>query len=495
MALVRGTPQFLMGTDGSLGYEAGSRQVSLVSAKVDPVTLASTMSTGASTFRFESAEWPTLIAHRGGSQTNSENSLSAMKFSRAYGTTHIEFDAEITSDGVFVAMHDTTVDRTTDGTGTVTALTAAAVAAMDIDIFAAIANSQYAAEAPPTLTEVFSWIKSDHQDTVLVIEPKTTAGATALLAYLIANNVSRDNVIIQAFGSVGNLSNFADARYKTMPLRSERPNAATLDAAAAAGATYYATAIYSIDLTLAADVRARGMIPVCYTILREYDAKRMIALGYEVMFCDDPAYLRDRFDGRFVRSVSLTNGRFVPGMIGTESDSSVHNTRGSFDAAGRWGFSGITSGYFGCGMYALASPKPGRAQVITATVRFENVSSHDRWVGFFVCAADDRPFVDGVAGHSGGYNVLQRRNGRVAIYEADGVNASSVLLAESASGTTLTYDTDYTLTITITETTITAASSVGTSVTVTSSKYVGRYMTVGKREAAVRVTNITVSGV
>ena len=38
MSMAKQTPQFLMGADGSLGYESSGKQVSLVYSSVDPVS-------------------------------------------------------------------------------------------------------------------------------------------------------------------------------------------------------------------------------------------------------------------------------------------------------------------------------------------------------------------------------------------------------------------------------------------------------------------------
>jgi len=71
-----------------------------------------------------------LIAHRGGSQEADENTLAA--FTEAYekGLRAFETDVRITKDNQLVLMHDDTVDRTTNGHGTIEALTADEVKAL-----------------------------------------------------------------------------------------------------------------------------------------------------------------------------------------------------------------------------------------------------------------------------------------------------------------------------------------------------------------------------
>ncbi|KPJ88191.1 MAG: hypothetical protein AMS18_13650 [Gemmatimonas sp. SG8_17] len=60
-----------------------------------------------------------IIAHRGASGEFPENTLLAFERGLAQGADALEFDVRITADGVPVVIHDSAVDRTTDGTGAV----------------------------------------------------------------------------------------------------------------------------------------------------------------------------------------------------------------------------------------------------------------------------------------------------------------------------------------------------------------------------------------
>ena len=59
------------------------------------------------------------LAHRGFSLDGRENSLAAFAAAVDLGFRYVETDAHGTSDGVAVALHDATLDRTTDGHGAV----------------------------------------------------------------------------------------------------------------------------------------------------------------------------------------------------------------------------------------------------------------------------------------------------------------------------------------------------------------------------------------
>ncbi|PAD75293.1 hypothetical protein CHH67_15600 [Paenibacillus campinasensis] len=59
------------------------------------------------------------IAHRGDLRNYPENTLSAFESAYRIGFKRIEFDVNMTKDGVPVVIHDPTLDRTTNATGLV----------------------------------------------------------------------------------------------------------------------------------------------------------------------------------------------------------------------------------------------------------------------------------------------------------------------------------------------------------------------------------------
>lgn len=64
-----------------------------------------------------------VVAHRGAWHVQPENSIKAIEECIAIGVDIVEFDVRKTKDGKLVVIHDTTVDRTTNGTGKVSELT------------------------------------------------------------------------------------------------------------------------------------------------------------------------------------------------------------------------------------------------------------------------------------------------------------------------------------------------------------------------------------
>lgn len=66
---------------------------------------------------------PLVVAHRGASADEPENTLAAFEAAVEAGADAVEFDVRMSGDGHAVVMHDPSVDRTTDGFGLVRDLT------------------------------------------------------------------------------------------------------------------------------------------------------------------------------------------------------------------------------------------------------------------------------------------------------------------------------------------------------------------------------------
>jgi glycerophosphoryl diester phosphodiesterase len=91
-----------------------------------------------------------IVAHRGASAREAENTLPAFERAIAMGADAVEFDVRIAADGTAVVMHDPDVSRTTDGEGLVRDLTLPELKTLRIDL-----RDGGVAEVP-TLHEVLS---------------------------------------------------------------------------------------------------------------------------------------------------------------------------------------------------------------------------------------------------------------------------------------------------------------------------------------------------
>jgi glycerophosphoryl diester phosphodiesterase len=81
--------------------------------------------------RSRAAGRPLVFAHRGGALLAPENTLAAFTRAHALGVDGFELDVRLSRDGEVMVIHDADVDRTTNGKGRVSALTAAELRALD----------------------------------------------------------------------------------------------------------------------------------------------------------------------------------------------------------------------------------------------------------------------------------------------------------------------------------------------------------------------------
>ena len=72
-----------------------------------------------------------VFGHRGARGEAPENTLDGFAYAVAQGALALELDVRLTADGRLAVMHDATVDRTTNATGSVGSFTAAQLAQLD----------------------------------------------------------------------------------------------------------------------------------------------------------------------------------------------------------------------------------------------------------------------------------------------------------------------------------------------------------------------------
>ncbi len=97
-----------------------------------------------------------IIAHRGSSSDRPENTLASYRRAIEAGATAAECDVRTTKDGVLISLHDSTLDRTTNGKGPVSALTLAELRKLDAG---SRFDPKYQDERVPTLREILELCK------------------------------------------------------------------------------------------------------------------------------------------------------------------------------------------------------------------------------------------------------------------------------------------------------------------------------------------------
>lgn len=141
---------------------------------------------------------PLNIAHQGGEQLWPSNTMLAFQNAVEMGVDVLEMDTHQTADGVFVLIHDTTVDRTTDGSGAVKEMTLAEIQALDAGYYWTEDDGQtYPFRGQgitiPTLEEVFTAFPDMPMN--IEIKPDDTAVAAALCQLIQQYNMTNKALI------------------------------------------------------------------------------------------------------------------------------------------------------------------------------------------------------------------------------------------------------------------------------------------------------------
>jgi glycerophosphoryl diester phosphodiesterase len=121
-----------------------------------------------------------VVAHRGDSAHAPENTLESLRRGVSLGADALECDVHFTRDGHVVVIHDPTVDRTTNGAGTVADLTLAELQRLDAGFrFTGDGGRTFPWRGRgvciPTLEELLGSLPG----IPLIIEVKAAAAATA----------------------------------------------------------------------------------------------------------------------------------------------------------------------------------------------------------------------------------------------------------------------------------------------------------------------------
>jgi glycerophosphoryl diester phosphodiesterase len=95
---------------------------------------------------------PLIIGHRGAPRQAPENTLASFGLALKQGCGGIELDVHLSLDGKVLVCHDSSIDRTTNGTGTIRHMLAEEVRQFDAGSWF---SKKYAGEKVPLLEEVF----------------------------------------------------------------------------------------------------------------------------------------------------------------------------------------------------------------------------------------------------------------------------------------------------------------------------------------------------
>jgi len=140
-----------------------------------------------------------LIAHRGASGYAPENTMAAFRKAVAMGLNFIETDLQLSRDARFVAIHDDTVNRTTNGQGSVHDLSLAELRRLDAGSWF---GSSFTGERIPTLEEILDFAKRHDVVFYLELKPGGSWGGEHALIGALRESGEIPRVVVISFDAV-----------------------------------------------------------------------------------------------------------------------------------------------------------------------------------------------------------------------------------------------------------------------------------------------------
>lgn len=144
------------------------------------------------------------IAHRGASAYAPEHTIAAYTLGQQLKGDYIEIDLQMTKDGYLVAMHDETLNRTTNGTGLVKEHTLEEIKQLNAGStynkkYPNLAKKEYENAKVPTLEEVIEVFGHDANYYIETKSPDEYPEMEEKLLEIINHYEIQDKVIIQSF--------------------------------------------------------------------------------------------------------------------------------------------------------------------------------------------------------------------------------------------------------------------------------------------------------
>ncbi len=226
-----------------------------------------------------------VIAHRGSSGHAPENTLASFRKAVAQGAAFIETDLQLSRDARFVAIHDSTVDRTTGGRGAVHGLTLAELRQLDAGSWF---GSEFTGERIPTLEEILDFAKKHDVVFYLELKPSGSWGGEHALISALRETQEIPRTVVISFDT-----GILDALRKIEPTlmtgvlydgQIEKP----VDRALEIGARQLAVRSDLVTPALLAGARKKDLQVVCWTVNHPAHMRLLIDAGIDGIMSDYP---------------------------------------------------------------------------------------------------------------------------------------------------------------------------------------------------------------
>lgn len=231
--------------------------------------------------------YPRWIAHRGAGKLAPENTLAAFRLGAQHGYRMFECDAKLSADGQVFLLHDATLERTTNGSGTAGELPWSALSRLDAGSWH---SRGFAGEPVCTLEALSRWCLANA--CLLNIEIKPTPGQEHETGTVVAREAAR---LWAGAATPPLLTSFRpEALAAAQAAAPHLPRGLLLDSLwngweDFAQSLDCATLVCNHalwDEALVDKARSMGLRQLSYTVNDEWAAQRLIALGTDGIITD-----------------------------------------------------------------------------------------------------------------------------------------------------------------------------------------------------------------
>jgi glycerophosphoryl diester phosphodiesterase len=225
------------------------------------------------------------IAHRGASGYAPENTFAAFRRAIALGAGFIETDLQLSRDARLVAIHDATVNRTTNGQGAVRDMTLAELRRLDAGSWF---GSEFAGERIPTIEEILEF--ANKHDVVFYLEMKPSGswgGEHALISALReSREIARTVVISFDAAILAAVRKIEPTLMTGLLFEGHIPN--PLDKAIEIGARQLAVRGDLVTPRLLKEARGHDLQVVCWTVNHPGHMRLLVQAGVDGIISDYP---------------------------------------------------------------------------------------------------------------------------------------------------------------------------------------------------------------
>ena len=232
-----------------------------------------------------------IIAHRGASAYAPENTIAAFNKAIELGAKSFELDVQLTKDGHLIVCHDTTIDRTTDGTGLIAEMTLEEIQKYDAGSWY---DPSFTGERIPLLSEVFAILPDDGLLTIEIKKAELdTSNIEAPLVALIEKHNRLEYTMVSSFN-----------HYSLMKIKKINPSVKTVASILANlvnPVAYFKGDHFQVDAVtchyetlskmIVADLKFAGLDVYTWTVNDADIARRMLEMGVDAVLSNHPDIL------------------------------------------------------------------------------------------------------------------------------------------------------------------------------------------------------------